>query len=169
MCKRHSAHLHLLQVMDSEHVFPAAGMQAPALSISEEMMRSEQENLMNCARSIERNHEIKCSAYYTTGWLIPTITKMAEELYCDIIVVGINPNTKGLYVTDSVAYKILKSSQCPVLTIPRQKKVNTLKKIVMPVRPVKNTLEKIKVAEPLIRKNQAEVHIIGAFEKNKYY
>ena len=166
MAKRHAAHLHLLQVMDNEHIFPTAGMQAPALSISEEIIESEQDNLMCCASSIERNHKIKCSAYYTTGWLIPTITKMAGDLYCEIIVIGIDP--KGAhepYLTDSIAYKVLKNTCCPVLTIPKQKKTNTLKRMVLPIRPVHNTLQKIEVAKPLILKNKSSVHIVGAFEK----
>ena len=163
MCKRHRATLHLVQVLDKQYIFPTAGVQAPVLSISHEMVQSYIDNMNNYASSIQRNHSINCVGHYEIAGIVPSVCGKARELNCDILVVGTDTQEfKRCFIVDSLPYKILKCAPCPVLTIPRETKVNAFKKILFPVRPVISALEKFQVAKMLINKNKASVHLLGA-------
>lgn len=169
MCKRHNATLQLLHITPLEHVFPTAGMQAPPLALDQEIKKSDKINIENFVASIEREHHINCAVQYVSSGYIPgAICKYALESGADMIVIGIHPKARPAnFLSESIAYRVLRQASCPVLTVPRQKETHSFQKIVFPVRPVLNALDKYRFIKGIIGKNNASVHIIGALKNTQ--
>ena len=165
MGKRHGATLHLLHVISPKYFYPTAGIQAPVFTLSEEILRSNIDNLNNYCASIKRNHKVNCISHSQVGAIVSATCKTAESENCDIIVIGTNTNSNALgYLSGNVAYSVLKESKCPVLTVPASKRINMFKKVVFPVRPVANAISKYDFSKEILNKNDSTVHIIGALQ-----
>lgn len=167
MCKRHGATLHLLYVPDTEYLYPVAGMHTPLAGLAREMAISQHENLKNLAASISYYHHIDCYSHCETGRVARTICSVADATGSDLVVMGTNPKTKPEdFLVDSIAYRVLKSANCPVLTIPGKKRFDFFRNIVFPVRPVQGAVEKYQFVRNIVRKNNASVHLVGAMQRN---
>lgn len=163
ICQRHGAILSLLYVREPDYNYPTAGLQAPLASLALEMSKAHEENLDNFAASIKRNCNIECSGIFEPGFTVKTICDKAVNTVTDIIVIGTSPKPLGKQLfLGNIAHKIIKEVTCPVLTVPCSRRVDKFKQILFPVRPVLNAIGKYQFLKPIISRNEAAVHIVGA-------
>lgn len=162
MCKRHDAALHLLHVVDKRYLFMPPGTRSTVAYLIPEPEKTDWEKMTKLKNEIEAKHNVNISAQLINGNPPEEIAKAAEELHCDLIVMGTH-GASGLreFFIGSNAYAVIKHSSVPVLTVPGKKKVKDFKKILFPLRLSKAFTDKYDFLVPLIEKNNAELIIAG--------
>ena len=95
------------------------------------------------------------------------ICRWAHHKEIDLIVMGTH-GVSGLreFFMGSNAYRVVKNSPSPVITIPGDNQWLDFKKILFPIRLVHNALEKYDIVRPIIRKNGSSLLIAGIVKSN---
>lgn len=165
ICKRHSASVTLLHIVENTLAMLAPKAGIAASSVLPELGRSAEERLRAKCMDIIASHKVHANFLVATGSAASAINHWAVEKKIDLIVLG----TEGItgvreYFMGTNAYKVVKNSTCPVLTIPSTKPCIAFKNILFPVRPVPSALEKYHVIKPIIDRNGSSVRISGIVE-----
>lgn len=128
------------------------------------------EKIRLLAEEITNKHGVECQDLFVSGAVCPMIVEKARQTHSNLIVMGTH-GASGLreFFIGSNAYAVLKHAPCPVLTVPPHHKWENFRKILFPVRPIANALEKYEVARSIIRKNDAELIVMGLLEIDSPY
>src|SRR4029078_2853453 len=135
IAKRKNASLHALNIYDDTFDFYSATNAPPSFS-------GNSKNIMTAlVNSIKRNHGIEPEIDFEKGVVSKSILETAFTQQFDLIIVGTHGASgyRDDYI-GSTAYTVVKYSDCPVLLIPPTKKISVFKKVLFPIRPVKNAL-----------------------------
>lgn len=165
IAKRQKARLLLLHVFSTTPsiIYPQLGLATDF--VYAKFSKFPEKELQMLAEKIKKEYAVECQSYVVSGAICPVITEQAITLKADLIVMG----THGIsgfraFFMGSCAYAVLKNAPCPVLTIPAHHKWEHFKKILFPVRAMANAIEKYQVARSIIRKNKAELIVMGLIE-----
>ena len=167
LCTRHLATLTLIHVVENTYVLfpPEAG--GASGSLLPELMANANENLNELTKKLRLNHDIVVKHVVQTGNPADEICRWALHKGTDLIIMGTH-GASGLreFFLGSNAYRVVKNSPCPVMTIPGTNQWHEFKKILFPVRMVPHALEKYDVIRPIIRKNGSSLQIAGFVKKD---
>lgn len=95
------------------------------------------------------------------GSIFTTISKVAEEVNAEFIIMGIH-GKKGLqYIVGSYAYKVITSSKVPVLVVKKKHVHKGYKNIVLPIDFTLESTQKIRYAIKFAKYFDATICIIG--------
>jgi nucleotide-binding universal stress UspA family protein len=120
------------------------------------------ENLNVLAKSLTSKHSFTVDYHIETGIPAFTICRYAWEKDFDMIVMGTRgPLGLKKLLFNSTAYKVVKSSPCPVLSVPSYRLFTRFKKIIFPIRNAPNMLEKYNVIWPIIQENESSLTVAG--------
>ncbi|MBC7689382.1 MAG: universal stress protein [Aquabacterium sp.] len=158
MAKRLEAELLLVNVVEK------IGLSGSAQSSGQEliMMHHAEQELQAMQHAIIEHSLVYCEAIVTTGIVSATITKLATIHNADLIIMGTHGSSgfkKSLIGLN--AFNVVKNANCPVLTIPPQKKWDSFKKILFPVRPISAALEKYEFIRKLIGRYSSILKVLG--------
>lgn len=162
MAKWHDADILLLNVVETSGL---SGINGDGYNSEETVIamthHSEQE-LQSLQHSIIERFLVPCEVIATTGIVSSSIIKISAGHQADMIVMGTHGSSgfRESFIGLN-AFNVVKSAVCPVLTIPSQKKWESFKKILFPVRPILSALEKYDFIRKIIRKNDATLKILG--------
>ncbi|MDZ4714806.1 MAG: universal stress protein [Cytophagales bacterium] len=162
ICKRQLAKLTLIHVVENTYVlFPPEAGGASGV-ILPELIKNATENLNNLAKKLRTNHDIVINNIVQSGNPADEICRWAHHKDCDLIVMGTH-GTSGLreFFLGSNAYRVVKNTPCPVMTIPGSNRWLDFKKILFPVRMIPHALDKYDVLRPIIRRNGSSLLIAG--------
>lgn len=167
LCKQHDAGLHLLHVDDWKYNFTADGfLPVYAMAAGQKRERTGDLELLNSF--IQRFFHVDCSCALQEGSIPQTIAGYAEAHSCDLIVLGIDPKrNKILFLNDSIPFSLLEQTPCPVLTVPVNRKSKSFKRILFPVRQVRNNIEKFNLTDKLTGYGKNYFHLLGILEHGK--
>ncbi|MBP9927080.1 MAG: universal stress protein [Cyclobacteriaceae bacterium] len=167
ICKRQLATLTLIHVVENTYVLypPEAG--GATGSILPEMIKQANEGLSKLAKKIRLDHDLVVNHIVQSGNPADEICRWALHKEIDLIVLGTH-GASGLreFFIGSNAYRVVKNSSCPVMTIPGFNQWLDFKKILFPIRMVPNALDKYDVVRPIIRKNGSLLQVAGIVKKN---
>lgn len=162
MAKRHDAAILLLHVIETSALlgFPGDGS-VYGETVQALTEKSEQE-LQCLQHSIKERSMVPCEAITMTGVVCSSIIKICACHQADLIVMGTH-GVSGFkeLIMGSNAFSVIKNSNFPVLTIPPEKKWESFRRILFPVRPIPYALEKYDFVRKIIRKNKATIKILG--------
>lgn len=162
LAKRHDATIVLLNVIETGVLADIPGDEYISGETVQAMTQNSELELQSLQKSIIERFLIPCEAIATTGFVSTSIIEISAIHEVDMIVMG----THGVFsfkelFNGSNAYNVVKNSDCPVLTIPVEKKWQSFKKILFPVRAIPSALEKYDFIRKIIRKNEASIKILG--------
>lgn len=167
ICKRQLATLTLIHIVENTYVLypPEAGGAAGA--VLPELVKSANESINNLAKALRTKHDLVINHIVQSGNPADEICRWALHKEFDLIVMGTH-GTSGLreFFLGSNAYRVVKNSPCPVMTIPGTKQWIDFKKILFPVRMIPHALDKYDTVRPIIRKNGSTLRIAGIVKKN---
>ncbi len=168
MCKRHVAALHLLHVKETQNLVYPPGKNPGILEMITAANAATEKNLEAEARQIEVDKGIRCYFHICEGSLVRTITDTAQRLHVDVIVLE-KSKTGRMFgmMNGNEVYKVLKAVDCPVLTIPAEKRVQDFNRILFPVRPLLKGLEKLEIALPIMKRNNSRVLLFSPLTKRR--
>ena len=166
ICKRQLASLTLIHVIENTYVLFPPEASAAAGVILPEMVKNANENLNNIAKDLRVKHDLVINHIVQSGNPADEICRWALHKEISLIVMGTH-GTSGLreFFLGSNAYRVVKNSPCPAMTIPGNNRWLDFKKILFPIRMVSNALDKYDVIRPIIRKNASSLHIAGMVKR----
>jgi nucleotide-binding universal stress UspA family protein len=162
LAKLHGATILLLNVMDTSVLPDFTGDTNMSGDVVNALAENSEQELKSLQDSIIETFLLPCEAITISGFVSTSIIKVSARHQVDLIVMG----TQGAsghrdFFIGSNAYNVVKNSVCPVLTIPPEKKWESFKKILFPVRPIPFAIEKYDFVRKIIRKNDAKLKILG--------
>ena len=167
ICKRQHAILTIIHVVENTYVLfpPEAGNAAG--TILPELLKNANDSLNELAKSLRTEHDLVIKQIVQSGNPADEICRWAQHKEIDLIVMGTH-GVSGLreFFMGSNAYRVVKNSSCPVITIPGGNQWLDFKRILFPIRLVHNALEKYDVVRPIIRKNGSSLLIAGIVKSN---
>jgi nucleotide-binding universal stress UspA family protein len=167
ICKRQLATLTLIHVIENSYVLypPEAG--GVAAAILPELVKNANDSLSAMARELRVEHDLVVNHIVQSGNPADEICRWAFHKEIDLIVMGTH-GASGLreFFLGSNAYRVVKNSPCPVMTIPGSNQWLDFRKILFPVRMVPHALDKYDNVRPIIRKNGSSLLIAGIVKKN---
>ncbi|MBL7870056.1 MAG: universal stress protein [Cyclobacteriaceae bacterium] len=167
LCKRQLATLTLIHVVENTYVLfpPEAGGATGA--ILPDLVKNANENLNDLAKKLRTRHDLVINHIVQSGNPADEICRWAIHKESNLIVMGTH-GASGLreFFLGSNAYRVVKNSPCPVLTIPGDNTWIDFKKILFPIRMVPNALDKYDVVRPIIQRNGSSMIIAGIVKKN---
>jgi nucleotide-binding universal stress UspA family protein len=157
------AELTLIHVIENNNyamVPPDAG--GFSFSVLSNLFKSADDELKMLASKIKSEHSIVVKRVVETGNPADEICRCALENKSNLIVMGTH-GASGLreILIGSNAYRVVKNTVCPVMTIPRTNSWREFRKILFPIRLIPNALDKYDVVRPIIHKNGSSVLIVG--------
>jgi len=167
ICKRQLSALTLIFVVENTYVLfpPEAG--GAAAGIIPQLLKDANENLINLAKEIRLKHDVVVNHVVQSGNPADEICRWAFYKNIDLIVMGTH-GASGLreLFLGSNAYRVVKNSPCPVMTVPGKNQWLDFKKILFPIRMVPHALEKYENIRPIISKNGSSLLIAGMVKKD---
>ena len=168
MCIRHGADLHLLFVKKENKSIIPPGKNPQLLGIILEAETALQRRLEAQAKAIQRKHHINCYYHTAQGTFSPAVASVANDFYCDLIILEKNRNAKPFsWLKTNSVYEILKKVSCPVLSLPPDRSRLNFKKILFPIRALPKGLQKLEIALPIIKENNSKVVLFGSVRNKK--
>ncbi|MGB4399617.1 MAG: universal stress protein [Daejeonella sp.] len=163
MCKRHDATLHILQVnKENDFAYPT-GKNALLIGIRLESRVAELKSLEKYANQIEEANQIKCFYHVEDGVFSTTVAEIADNFYCDIIVVQKSGASSPFNISfNRDVCKLINASSCPVMAVPRNCKYTHFKSVLFPVWVKRPIITKLRAALPIIEKNGSSVTLFGS-------
>jgi len=164
MSRRHEASLHLLYVVEPYQCI-SISENGLIIDFSKESIKAaELKRLQKLANEVTDNQVVCVVECRVSNDVSTAIVEAALEHESDLIVMGTQV-TSGIvsHFVGSVAYDVVKTAPCPVLTVPNYHARTGFKKILFPVRPVATALEKYDFAKEMIVHNNAELTVLGLY------
>lgn len=167
VCKRQLATLTLIHVVENTFVLFPPEASAATGPVIDDLIKKANESLNELAKNIRIKHDIVVNHIVKTGNPADEICGWALHKNTDLIVMGTH-GASGLrkFFLGSNAYRVVKNSPCPAMTIPGARRWNDFEKILFPIRMVPNALDKYDVVRPIIKKNGSKLRIAGMVKKN---
>ena len=125
-----------------------------------------EERIKKISDRLSKENRIEITTIVTIGQPSEQICRIAFEEKADLIVMGTHGES-GLrqFFIGSEAYRVIKHSSCPVLTIPGKWTKTEFKVVLFPIRLQSGSLDKYFYARPIIEKNNSEIFILGLAER----
>ena len=163
MCKRHGASLHLLKINRENGFAYPSGKSAMLIKLRLESRMEEMRSMELYSKEISSKYDIECYYHIKEGPFSEVVCSTAKTFYCDLIILE-KPVVFPLFnfFNSTIAGQIIKSTHCPVMTIPKNSKNKDFKSILIPVWPTNDMLKEVKVSLPIIKSNRSKVFILGS-------
>lgn len=166
ICTRQRAELVLMHVVEQQYYLMAPEGGIMATESMELYEREAEKKLTELARMLYERFEITVSAVVVIGDPAGQICKWSAVNLVDMIVMGTH-GASGLreFFIGSNAYRVVKHSVCPVMTIPGNNRWIEFKRILFPVRLIQDALAKYTVVRPIIHKNGSSLLVAGVIKR----
>lgn len=165
MAQRHGATLHLLYVNDIIYYYPLVGDLAAIQPMSEEIFKKDTCLLEKLAFSIITNNYVDCRFYTVTGNRSIIVKEWLDAHPVDLTIIGMEPELENsTYLFDSLAYQLLRSSWCHVLTVPAAKTIDLFQHIVYPIQSNGIPMSRYPITRQIAEKNNADVSLVSLVE-----
>lgn len=138
-------------------VVPEMRINAP-----EGIINSIEKRLEDIAKDVFLNYAVKSSCITANGTIFSEIISVSEEQQVDLIVMGTH-GTSGFveFFIGSNAYKVVTSSNCPVLTVQTHAKKVSFGNILLPVDNSAHSRQKVNHAIVMARHFSSHLHVVG--------
>jgi len=165
IAKRQNAEVTLLHVVD---LLPYLLPTEVLLTNSKEVLSRMGKRLQEVSEKIQKDTGLKAVVKVLEGTPSDSICKFANEENISLIVMGTH-GVSGLreFFIGSEAFRVIKNSTCPVLTIPGNWQKTDFEKVLFPIRINPGTFDTYFYARPIIEKNNSELFLLGLYEQKK--
>jgi nucleotide-binding universal stress UspA family protein len=160
LAKFYNAELTLLYVIDDGN---ALNKVLKKKTIEPGLKKLIQEKLDDLAATVGKKNKIKINTVITKGRIYSKILKTADKIEAKLIIMGTNGTVKGLKkrFIGSNAYKVVRESECPVITIKGKHVREGCKNILLPIDLTKESREKVKNAIELGKLYGAAIRVVS--------
>lgn len=159
LCRKHDAELVLFHVVENAVAFDEHHLDLDYLKELKNFSRSQMRSLGD---KIRKEYQVKVSEIVSYGDVVKEIINAAQDAKPDLILAGMH-GTSGFrrFFIGSTAYRLIKHTKFPVLTVPGEGDWTVFKNILFPVRLIPGALEKYDHIRPILRQDKSLLHVLG--------
>lgn len=133
----------------------------------EKMMANIESQLMDLAEATRKKHGIEVSILVKKGNIPRMIVETAQELDSQFIIMGTfsteNVGNPEDHILGANTSRVIRTSNCPVITINRKHQYSGCRSILVPLDLTKETRQKVNKAIELSRLFRSKVHVVSAY------
>jgi nucleotide-binding universal stress UspA family protein len=168
IAKRQNAELFLLHVVDKFNYLPRQDVFLPDVKLTDDMVSTMEDLILEYSEKLHTDTGLQVTGKILCGIPSDKICQFAFQKDISLIVMGTH-GVSGFreFFIGSEAFKVVKFSHCPVLTVPGGWEKTEFSKVLFPIRLIPGAIEKYFFIRPIIEKNNAELIILGLQEKEK--
>ncbi len=162
MAKILKADLTLLSVMEESGFFARVFGDTDD-EVMFELKKKAQSKLEELAENIRRTYKLEVNTLVSKGKVYQKIVEVSEMVNASYIVMGTNGQPKDFQkkLIGSNAFRVVSTSNCPVITIKGKEHYDGCKRIILPLDLEKETKEKVKYAVKLGKLWDATINIVS--------
>ena len=162
ICRKHHATLVLLHVVKFAPSYAPEEGYNLTLDYTKEMKNAARAELKHLGDRLREEYKIPVEEIVAYGEVGKEIVKAIGETEPDLVVTGTH-GASGFrrFFIGSTAYRVIKHTKFPVMTVPGTGKWTTFGDILFPIRLIPDALKKYDTVRPIIRKDRSTLHIIG--------
>ena len=162
ICRKHNATLVLLHVVKNAPAFTPEEGYNPTLDYTKEMKVAARSELRHLGDRIRDKYKIPVDEIVSYGEVVKEIVNVIQETNPDLLLIGTHGKSGfRRFFIGSTAYKVIKHTKFPVMTIPGTGDWTSFSNILFPVRLIPDALKKYDVIRPIIKKDNPTLHILG--------
>lgn len=142
----------------------------PALKVAdtETITSFVKHKLETLAERFRKSHEVKISTVVTLGSIPSKITEFALENDIGLIVMGTQgSDSTGDFLLGSNSYRVLNSSDIPVMTVREEVGKAGFSNILLPIDSSAHSRQKVNLAIRIAEKFGARLHVLGLLGKHE--
>jgi nucleotide-binding universal stress UspA family protein len=168
IANRQNASITLLHVIDKFVYLSPPEVFFPDAHIPIEIILTIENKIKKLSETIQIASGIQITGKVLIGIPSDSISQLAFNENFSLIVMGTH-GTSGLreFYIGSEAFRVIKNTKCPVLTIPGNWEKTYFKKVLFPIRLLSEAFDKYFFSRPIIEKNNSDLFILGLAEKEK--
>lgn len=164
IAQRQGATLHLLHALEQPLFSRVAISEDKIISAHQKAVEEARSKLWLCAEIIVANSVIRVKTHTIVGRLAGSIPKFEKDKEIDLTIVGMHA-IKGIreLLSESMAMQVVKASTCATMTVPPEFDKTHFESLLFPIRDVEGVEEKYRYLEPILKKNNAALHLLGVY------
>ncbi|MBN1416188.1 MAG: universal stress protein [Bacteroidales bacterium] len=168
IARRQNSSITLLHVVDMFTYLEPAELFLPDFRSTPDLVLTMKDRLEELSSKIQKDTGIPITGIVLDGQPADRICRYAYEENVNLIVMGTH-GTSGLreFFIGSEAFRVVKNTTCPVLTIPGNWKKTEFEKVLFPIRITTGAIDKYFYSRPIIEKNNSELILLGLTEKKR--
>ena len=162
ICQKHNATLILLHVVKNAPVDRSQEEYHLTLDYTKEMKIAAKSELRHLGDQIRNKYKIPVEEIVTYGDIVKEIVRIVQENSPDLVLIGTH-GASGFrrFFIGSTAYRVIKHTKFPIMTIPGTGDWTNFRNILFPIRLIPDALKKYDHTRPIIQKNNSTLHILG--------
>jgi len=162
ICRKQKATLTLLHVVKDAPASVQDFEYNPPLNYLKEMKAAAKGELRHLGDKIRDKYKIPVDEIVAYGEVVKEILKSIKEVNPDLVLIGTH-GASGFrrFFIGSTAYRVIKHTNLPVMTIPGTGDWTTFRNILFPVRLIPDALKKYDHVRPIILTDKPTMHILG--------
>lgn len=170
MASRHQADLLLLYTRDISASESLSLQPFAVQNSADEKLKKDVFLLEQVAKAVTKEYRVNCRLDIATGYGSAAISDAAVEHRADIIILGMPlEDSNRSYLYDSMAYKVVCSAPCHVLTIPEKTPVNNFKHVIYPVQSNGRPMAKLPIAQAIVESNNADLSVVRILQTDNLH
>jgi nucleotide-binding universal stress UspA family protein len=162
ICRKQDAGLVLLHVVKDATDFTPAEDFNPGLDYIRQMKSAATGELRNLVERIRDESGLRAEGIVAYGEVVKEIIRNIREAGPDLVILGTH-GASGFrsFFMGSTAYRVIKHTKFPVLTVPESGDWTTFRSILFPIRLIPDALKKYDHIRPIVRKDNPFLYITG--------
>jgi nucleotide-binding universal stress UspA family protein len=162
ICQKQNAALILLHVVKNAPVDWPQEEYHLTLDYTKEMKIAAKTELKRLGDHIRGTYKIPVDEIVAYGVVATEIVRTIEEIKPDLVLIGTH-GASGFrrFFIGSTAYRVIKHTRFPVMTIPGTGDWTNFRNILFPIRLIPDALKKYDHIRPIIQKYNPTLHILG--------
>jgi len=162
MCQKQNATLTLLHIVKDAPAHTPEQEYHPTLDYTREMKIAARSQLRHFGDRIRDTYKIPVDEVVSYGEVVKEIVKSIQETSPDLFLIGTH-GASGFrrFFIGSTAYRVIKNTNFPVMTIPGSGDWTQFRSIIFPIRLIPDALKKYDHVRPIILKDHPAMHLLG--------
>jgi nucleotide-binding universal stress UspA family protein len=162
LCQKHNATLILLHVVKNSPSYTPDEVFNPTIDYTKELKTAARSELRHLGDRLREKYRIPADEIVAYGEVVKEIIRVIEETGPDLVLIGTH-GASGFrrFFMGTTAYRVIKHTTFPVLTIPGTGNWTRFQHILFPIRLIPDALKKYDYARPIIIKDKPLMHLIG--------
>lgn len=167
MAERQNATLHLLHVIEPIYLNRTYNVIGTIVNLHHEMLKESLSNLEQQRRKIVTLNPVNIEIFSEIGNVNNIVNTYVNEHHINLVIMGTHGSSGSKeFFSGSNTYSVIKTVNCPVLSIPQDFDEVGFTYILYPLRNTTGVVEKYDYIKPIIEKNNAKVHLLGIAAEN---
>jgi len=161
IAKRHSANIHLINVVKSS-LLGTGSAGIGKFYYHDNTLLTNSENLLDqVKKKLEHAGCTQVETYAAAGSVARSITEYAVEKSADLIVLGVDYPKKRPGFISSNAYEIITNTFVPVISVPYHCTKHEFQHMLFPVRDTEGVISKLQPVLPIAKRNKSKISLLG--------